>query len=124
MKKDVQYVIQELEERLLKPDIQKSLEDLDMLLDDSFVEVGSDASEYNKKDILQSLPKEQGVKWSLSQFKCIKLSDDVVLVKYIATKKLVEKSLSQESRRSSIWKSFDGQWRMIFHQGTKLRSKI
>lgn len=46
------------------------------------------------------------------------LSPDVVLTTYRVVKLSEKRSETGHSLRSSIWKSIDKRWQMVFHQGT------
>ncbi|WP_243290461.1 DUF4440 domain-containing protein [Bacillus sp. FJAT-47783] len=104
----------ELEEKLLKPEIRASRNELKQLLADNFFEFGSSGRVlYKNEDI-----REEGigvVKMTLSDFEIHPLSDEIVLTTY----RIFNEVNKQHTLRSSIWKSINGKWRMVFHQGTK-----
>jgi len=109
-----------LEERLLQPDVRKSAEDLDELLADDFMEIGSSGI-YNKRQIIESLKDEPPTKRSLSDFKAFTLAPNVILVTYRLIQHSPSDRLPVYSIRSSIWKFLDSRWQMVFHQGTLVR---
>jgi len=103
--------LRDLEERLLLPSVRASPE-VATLLADEFVEFGSSGKIYDKQQIILLLQQEQGrTRTTLADFSARRLAADVVLVTY----RVVE----SRTIRSSIWRSVDGRWRMVFHQGTK-----
>ena len=108
----MKHPIYELEIELLKPAARKSVERLDQLISDEFIEFGSSGKVYSKQDILQTLPYEKEQAIEINNFKTAELSEDVVLATYRATIDGVP------SLRSSIWKRVSSNWKMIFHQGT------
>ncbi len=111
--------IKELEERLLHTDIRKNSTILTELLSDDFEEIGSDGKISTREEVIEWLVnKEKNIKWSLNNFRIKELSPELILATYIAIKK--NQSNSSGSIRSSIWKKFAGNWKMIFHQGTKI----
>lgn len=63
------------------------------------------------------------IDWEIMDFEINQLSDDCVL----ATYRLIRHSELNENKkyslRSSIWKCFEGKWKMIFHQGTLMPKK-
>lgn len=109
--------LRELEERLLKPEIRTSAEEISKLLADDFFEYGSSGHVWHKHEGIS----EGGiglVRMTLSHFEIHRLSDEAVLTTY---RIFNEKSL-QHSLRSSIWKYGQNGWQMFFHQGTPTRA--
>lgn len=102
------------EEKLLQPGIRKSVDDLDMLLADDFVEFGSSGRVFHKNDVIDGLLAEPAVKLTLSDFEIHVLAPNVVLTTYHSCRH----SDMRHSLRSSIWKLNEGAWQMYFHQGT------
>ncbi|WP_088068992.1 nuclear transport factor 2 family protein [Gottfriedia luciferensis] len=101
-----------LEEKLLKPEIRTSQDELKKLLADEFFEFGSSGRVLYKDEQL-----ENGigiVKMTLTNFELHPLSEEIVLVTYRIFNEIKE----QHTLRSSIWKYKDGGWKMYFHQGT------
>lgn len=110
----VKNLIYELELSLLKPETRRSPAQLNQLIADDFVEFGSSGNIYHKKDCIDHLPLEStsDKDFKVENFEVIELAADVILATYKITSPCV-------SLRSSIWKRIDGQWQMIFHQGTR-----
>jgi len=52
-------MFRKLEERLLRPDVRSSAEQLDKLLADEFIEFGSSGRVFNKEQIIGTLAYEQ-----------------------------------------------------------------
>jgi aminoglycoside 6'-N-acetyltransferase len=104
-------LIEALEQSLLDPCVRQSTGQLNKLIADDFLEFGSSGKVYNKQDCIK--PDETSRKFAVSEFKIKELSKDVTL----ATYKTTEDGIA--ALRSSIWKRYDGEWKMIFHQGTK-----
>ncbi|MDX8361530.1 MULTISPECIES: DUF4440 domain-containing protein [Bacillaceae] len=103
-----------LEEKLLKPEIRASKNELKKLLSENFFEFGSSGRVlYKNEDI--SDDGIGAVKMTLSDFDIHPLSQDVVLTTY----RIYNEESKQHTLRSSIWKYSNGSWQMFFHQGTK-----
>jgi hypothetical protein len=113
--------IYDLEQLLLSPGVRASADDLEALLADEFVEIGGSGRIYYKEDILRSLPGEKAVQFTVSDFETKSLSANLFLATY-RLEKILEDGGSTLSMRSSIWKSSDSGWRMIFHQGTRIEN--
>ncbi len=107
----------ELEQRLLDPTVRASRAAVGDLLDDDFVEYGASGGIYNKAQVIEELPRETAVERSVDDLKVRQLSPDLGLVTYRATRHGEPES---HSLRSSIWRRTDGQWRLLFHQGTPI----
>ena len=112
--------IKTLEEKLLNPLIRKSSIEVSKLLADDFIEYGSSGLIYNKQIVINDLQSECPINFGTRDFKIKKLATDVILATYIAVKYNDTGIEESSSLRSSIWKLNDGNWQMIFHQGTKI----
>ncbi|WP_226671598.1 DUF4440 domain-containing protein [Metabacillus litoralis] len=107
----------QLEKNLLKPEIRTSQNELANILADQFFEFGSSGKVLYKDGNIG----EEGigiVNMKLSDFEIHPLSDEIVL----ATYRVFNEDTKQHSLRSSIWKSINDKWQMVFHQGTKTNS--
>ena len=112
-------LLYQLEKRLFQPEVRHSRTDLTELLSDEFVEFGSSRRVYDREQIIAHLAEESSIRISISDFKCVQLASDVALVTYRATVSEEDRP-AKDSLRSSIWKRENGNWRMVFHQGTPL----
>lgn len=112
--KEVLSKIQQLEISLLQPSTRQSKAELNQLIADEFIEFGMSGNIYNKPAIIDLLPNEKERAFNVEDFVIKKLSENIVL----ATYKITEKDSS--SLRSSIWKKYNGNWQIIFHQGTRI----
>jgi hypothetical protein len=110
--------LRHLEEQLLQPEVRGSTERLAALLAEDFVEFGSSGRVFNKSQIIAALADEIPAKRSLSEFEARMLSDDVALVTYRATRRSKPGTGAVHTLRSSVWRRSNGQWQMVFHQGT------
>lgn len=113
-------MIRKLEERLLKPSVRHSEQDVSELLADEFIEYGSSGHILNKKRAIEALQTEAPVEISLSNFKVESLAFGVILATYRASKHEPDGHKTY-SLRSSIWKLIDGRWQIVFHQGTTIK---
>lgn len=109
-----------LENDLLKVEIRKSAEKISKLLADGFTEFCSSGYiyNYNKLERFNESDDLEELNWDIKDFEINELSDECILATYklIKNNELDEKK--RYSLRSSIWKCFNGKWKMIFHQGT------
>jgi len=120
MEKDLKTIIFDLETSLLKPEIRSSASDLDLLLADDFREFGSSGEIYDKKLILERLPKDTQIspaEFLVSGFEIKELAENIILATFKTDKTLSDKS-HVVSLRTSIWRKNNNSWQMIFHQGT------
>ncbi|WP_079508872.1 nuclear transport factor 2 family protein [Mesobacillus jeotgali] len=110
--------IRQLEEKLLTAEVRASRTELKKILADEFFEFGSSGRVLYKNDEMES-----GIgiiKAKLSDFDIHPLSDNIVL----ATYRTFNERTNQHALRSSIWKQVEGDWKMVFHQGTKTGPSI
>lgn len=115
-------LIRRLEEELFKQSVRTSRSAVSALLADDFVEFGRSGRVYDKQEIVLSLAAEANdaaPELTASGFELKSLADDVVLLTYRTRR--VDGDQALHTLRSSIWKRFDGVWRMVFHQGTPTR---
>ncbi|AJH00241.1 DUF4440 domain-containing protein [Clostridium beijerinckii] len=112
--------ILQLEQELLKSEVRKSADKINDMLSDDFIEFTSSGSEYHYKngDVFQEQNNPQTLYGEISDFKIKELANDCILAMYKIIKLNELDENKKHSLRSSIWKCFDGQWKMIFHQGT------
>lgn len=110
--------IENLEIKILKGEYRKDKDKLNEILSDDFVEFGGKGIEYNKQEIIEALLNENNIEWDFRDIKSKNITDGVVMVNYVTIKK--ESGLVTESLRTSIWKKFDDNYKMIFHQGTDI----
>ena len=101
----------ELEVSLHTSEVRNSREKLDSLLSDDFMEIGASGATYRKEQVINSLLKEAPSEIHAKDFEFRKLSNDLSQLIY-------RSESTRRAIRSSIWRLEDGQWRMLFHQGT------
>jgi hypothetical protein len=116
-------IIRLLEEHLLQTNIRHSVNEIDELLADEFIEFGSTGRIFNKKQVIEALQMEAPQQLSLTEFKTINLAPEVILTRYIAVKQ-EQDGRKVFSLRSSIWKLINDRWQMIFHQGTVTKPEL
>jgi hypothetical protein len=110
-------LFRDLEERLMQPSVRASADQVALLLADEFIEFGSSGRVYDKLQTIELLQQEQGrgKQPTLTDFSARRLAADVILLTY----RVVE----DRTIRSSIWKLANGEWRVLFHQGTKSEAR-
>ncbi|MFB4213375.1 DUF4440 domain-containing protein [Shouchella sp. JSM 1781072] len=102
-----------LEEKLLKPEIRASKDEITQLLSENFFEFGSSGKVFYKNESIDEVSLSK-VSMKLSDFEIHPLSEQIVLTTY----RIYNEVSKQHSLRSSIWSLTDGKWKMQFHQGT------
>ncbi|WP_454851615.1 nuclear transport factor 2 family protein [Rhizobium binxianense] len=119
--KDLVIHFRRLEERLFQPEVRHSRQELENLLSREFREIGSSGRLYTFSDTIEGLLAESPDGSSRAEdFELQMLADGLALVTYRSVRSLFAGGQKQ-NRRSSIWRlETDGQWRMLFHQGTPL----
>jgi hypothetical protein len=114
--------LRRLEQSLLDSAVRRDGERLRQLLADDFLEFGSSGRIWTRKSIIDLLTTELNFQPpEIEEFQCACLSEKVALVTYRTVRtdgKTGERLCC--SLRSSIWTRQDGEWRMRFHQGTRI----
>lgn len=113
---DPRKLLEQLELALLDPASRSDAQLLDRLIADDFVEVAASSRTFGKDEVLARLPSETGVSFRAEHLVVNLLAPTVALVTYSATR-IADGSVAH-SRRCSIWRLDQDQWRMVYHQGT------
>jgi hypothetical protein len=113
---ELERQLHELEERLMRPGTRSSRRNLEELLAQEFVEIGTSGTEYDRENVISAMMLEHPAAWSIANFKARALGENAALVIYTATK-----SGGESSVRSSVWRRYGSQWKIVFHQGTTVR---
>lgn len=109
----------ECEKKLLDPALRRMPERLASLLTDDFVEFGSSGRTFDKSQVLYHLGRQLPTELSIDEFRVVELATGVALVTYRARADSGKDDKDEQySLRSSVWVQRDGEWKMIFHQGT------
>ena len=109
-----------LERALLDPSIRTDPERVADLLSDDFVEFGSSGHVWTKATTIAGLAAEDSgvsVALNVTDVQVRLLAAEAALVTYVVSRKSPGEAEIQ-TLRSSVWKREDGNWRMLFHQGT------
>lgn len=117
MTHDLQETLFALETHLLKPEVRSSVDELKALLCEEFVEITGSGRMLDREAIIAALASEGEFDAVISDFTVRRLAPDLALATYRA---LVRESGKPplNSMRTSVWKQTDGNWRILFHQGT------
>ena len=75
---ELKDLIFELENKLQKPEVRKSVEILDELISDDLVEFGSSGQVYSKNDVLKNLSASSEIKFTMTDFRINVLSADII----------------------------------------------
>ncbi|MGO4809630.1 DUF4440 domain-containing protein [Cupriavidus sp. 2MCAB6] len=112
-------VLQQLETELHQPAAGGDRDRLDVLLHDSFLEIGRSGGIHTKAETLSELPPEaaSGTIWA-QDFSLRQLAPDVAMLNYRSACRRPDGRLERHTLRTSIWKLTDKGWQMFFHQGT------
>jgi len=106
-----------LELRLLTPEVRANPELLGALLSDDFIEVGASGRRFNKAQIIKDvLQQDSGGKFTAKDFELKRLATDMAMLLYTGC--CETQGVCHYSRRCSIWQRQQGQWQVLYHQGT------
>ncbi|MEO5901213.1 MAG: DUF4440 domain-containing protein [Ilumatobacteraceae bacterium] len=103
------------ERRLQDPSVRASAAQLEELLDDEFVEIGSSGRVWKRLEITDELTSSPGLEGvTTSELTARHAVADVIVVTYTTTEP------SGTTQRSSWWRATGSGWRCFFHQGTRV----
>jgi hypothetical protein len=108
------------EEALLDPAVRRDRARVEALLAEDFLEFGSSGRTWSREEILELLANETCQPPAIEDFRCDWIGEDVALVTYKTVRVGPESGLRTVVLRSSIWIKGSGEWRVRFHQGTKV----
>ena len=111
--------LSQLEKQLLNSATERSADFVTSLLSPDFQEFGTSGLVYVRADIVDALADEPATTTSAEDFDVRVISADAALLTYKSTK-TVDGAASVRALRSSLWVRRAGEWRMLFHQGTRI----
>lgn len=117
---DIAAHLLDLETQLHRQDIRADEAALRRLIAEDFVEFGVSGKVWTRDAVIEALRGESFSPREVTDFQVTRLADDVVLVTYRGQRMATPQRPASESLRSSIWRLREGQWQMLFHQGTPL----
>ncbi|MFN7038501.1 MAG: GNAT family N-acetyltransferase [Alphaproteobacteria bacterium] len=101
----------------------KTKEDILNQICEEFWEVGASGTVYSKQDVIDTLleryndPDYQDI-WEAKDFKLIQIAPDNYLLTYV----LIQNKI-RITRRSTIWRKINDNWKILYHQGTIVSEK-
>ena len=100
-----------------RPEFGTSRADFERMTVEEFWEIGASGRRYSRDFVLDELEKRFSVPhddlWQTRDFHCVRVANDVYLLTYT----LIQNGI-RVTRRSTIWRRIDHEWRAVFHQGT------
>jgi ribonuclease HI len=109
----------DLEQRLLDPSVRGSPQAVVPLLHPDFVEFGSSGRVYTKELMVQMMLQQAPGVVRIRDFDVREIAPEAALVTYRTVG-----AEGKETRRSSIWVRSGGEWRIVFHQGTRVHARL
>lgn len=96
----------------------KTKKDIENQMAQEFWEVGASGNIYLREEVLETLIERYNDKkykdiWEAYDFKLTHIADNAYLLTYY----LIQNSV-RHTRRSTIWINEEGQWKILYHQGT------
>ena len=100
------------------PELGTDREDFLNMTTEDFWEVGASGKRYSRSFVVETLVQRQNDPsyedvWETKDFHCREIAKDTYLLTYILLQDKI-----RLTRRSTIWKRVEGEWRIFYHQGT------
>jgi hypothetical protein len=105
---------------LLTLEVRRNENALRSLLSSKFREIGASGDDFGQTEVLRELPKQDNWRCHAQDFEFRKLDETIVQLIFRAYITSQTNPQGTYSRRTSIWRLESGQWKMIYHQGTKV----
>jgi hypothetical protein len=95
-------------------------QDIENQMCDEFWEVGASGNVYTRQDVIETLleryndPNYQDI-WETSDFQLTQIAPSNYLLTYVLTQ-----NKTRVTRRSTLWRKVNGDWKILYHQGTAI----
>lgn len=100
-----------------RPELGTTRSDLENMTHDQFWEVVASGYPYNREEVINGLldryahPFEDI--WETKDFHCFEIAPD----NYLLTYTLIQNN-TRTTRRATLWRRCEGNWKILYHQGT------
>jgi hypothetical protein len=117
------YVLNELIQRepiFHRPELGTTRQDFENMTIETFWEVGASGRRYSRKYVMDTLEQRHSEPhqdiWETRDFHCLEIAPDNYLITYT----LIQGD--RVTRRSTIWRRYSEDWKIVYHQGTIVES--
>ncbi|WP_130620328.1 DUF4440 domain-containing protein [Dyella amyloliquefaciens] len=117
---DLEAHLIDLETQLHRQDVRADADALRRLIAGDFFEFGVSGTVWTREAVIDALKDEAFSPREANDFRLTLLADGAALLTYRAHRVATAARPAADSLRSSIWRLHEGQWQMVFHQGTPL----
>ena len=118
MTDSVKTEIEILERRLINISPNHDAQEIETLVADDFIEIGTSGRVYRKADVLIYRHEDDSLQVTILEFVVAALSKDIVCATYKTLKSRSTEDSKEQALRSSIWRRTATGWQIVFHQGT------
>jgi len=120
----IQKEIIRREKQLLSLETRSSKEKLEQLLSTEFQEIGSNGTLSNFSETSDALQQEKDWSAEIGSFSFNLINENIAQLIYKARIKHKRNDQGTLSLRSSLWRREEKEWKIIFHQGTKIEKHV
>lgn len=108
----------------LMPKKEMSRVELENLFDVEFYEIGASGKFHDRESCIETVlaratNEERFFNFEMSDINCSVICRNCYLLTYT----LVQKDNNRYTKRATIWRYIDDQWKIIYHQGTVITEK-
>lgn len=104
-----------------RPEFGTTRQDFEQMTDPAFWEVGASGRRYSREHVLDTLEKRYQnpieETWETQDFHCLEIGLNIYLLTYT----LIQGE--RVTRRSTLWRSTELGWKILFHQGTIVENR-
>jgi hypothetical protein len=97
---------------LLTPEVRQSRQQLELLLDADFVEIGASGRLWEREELISDLTSTSAPVVQVEGMDARRVAGRIVVVTYVTV------SATRRVVRSSWWRESNDVWKCFFHQGT------
>jgi hypothetical protein len=117
---DVLNELIKLEPIFHRPELGTTRQDFENMTIETFWEVGASGRRYSRKYVMDTLEQRHSEPhqdiWETRDFHCLEIAPDNYLIAYT----LIQGD--RVTRRSTIWRRYSEDWKIVYHQGTIVES--
>jgi hypothetical protein len=113
---EIMQLLSDREPIFHRPEYAATLEEFDRMMVHDYWEIGASGKRYDRAFILEVLAERLAHPapdpWQTKDFACRQLGENTYLLTYTLTQD------ERVTRRATVWRQTDGEWQILYHQGT------
>jgi hypothetical protein len=122
---EITAALREREPIFHRPGFGQNPEEADAIMTEDYWEIGASGSRYERAFVLEVLRQRAAQPpddvWSIEEFECREAGPGTYLVTYLLKQGARQPRIT---RRSTLWRQREGEWELLYHQGTMVAATV